>query len=355
MMLNILFIIGNGFDLNLKLNTKYSDVVQNYIKKNNETNDEDIQNFIIELKNNKEKWADFEVAIGKYTEFFNSTNKNNYTKIIDSFRDVLIEKFKHEETRVNYEKNIEQIVSIFKKSIIKLDSYLVPASKQTISTVTSLSVNKSFQYDFITFNYTNILDKCVNLIKKNINSFSTRQMADNLGQHKIIDSLDKVLHIHGTLDKDMILGVDNKEQISNEAFRDDIDMQWLMKPYVNNELGEHNDREAKKMIDNSSLICIFGMSIGETDKTWWKYIYNWLLSDRKRHLIIFYYNDKIVESNPRTKIENKKEIKNIFFSTIGDVSDEERKTCENRIHIPLSNSDLFKLNILSTDNVVTKN
>ena len=352
---NILFLIGNGFDLNLGLNTKYSDVSHIYIEKYTETNDEDIQNFIKELKNNKEKWADFEIAMGKYTENFNSTNKNNYTNIIDSFRDVLINKFKYEETRANYELNTEHIITVFKKSIINFNAYLVPESRQLIHSITTTTLtNINFQYDFITFNYTDILDHCVKLVKKNINSFSVRQLGSNNGQHKITDALGKVLHIHGTLQKDLILGVDNQDQIANEAFREDIDMQWLMKPFVNNELGEHNDKEAIKLIDNSSLICIFGMSVGETDKTWWKRIFNWLLSDTTRHLIIFYYNDKIVESNPRTKIENKKEIKNIFFSTVGDVSDEKRKSCESRIHIPLSNGDMFKLNILSTDKIVTK-
>jgi len=354
-MSNILFLIGNGFDLNIGLNTKYSDVTQDYIKENSGTMDEDIQNFIKELKNDKEKWADFEVAMGRYTVFFNSTNKNNYTKIIDSFRDVLIKKFKHEEARVNYEKNTEHIISVFKKSLTNLDSYLVSASKQLILPITSITpTNKNFKYDFISFNYTNILNNCIDIIKNNINSFSTRRFTFNNVQHNISDFLGKVIPIHGTLQRDLILGIDNKEQISNEVFKDDREMQWLIKPYVNDELGEYNDREAKILIDNSSLICVFGMSIGETDKTWWKYIYKWLLSNETRHLIIFYYNDKIVESNPRTKIENKQEIKNVFFSTAGDVVDERRKLCEKRIHIPLTNGDMFKLDILSKDKITAK-
>jgi predicted transport protein len=352
-MKNILFLIGNGFDLNLGLRTKFSDVAEKYIKDHENTSDLNIQKFKKELVTNYEKWADFEREMGEYTKTFDPSNKNDLASQIDSFREILIRKLGDEESRVEYNTNKEHIFTVFRKSLTSFIDYLPAASKLTISPIISASSkNMNFCYDFITFNYTNVLDKCIGLIKsdkerssRNKVNFRTTVNADQRERY-VADTLGKVLHIHGTLQKGLILGVDNASQITNRDLSNDEDIQWMIKPYVNNELGEHNDIEAKKLIDRSSIICVFGMSIGETDKTWWDYLISWLKTDETKHLIIFFYNDKIDETNPRMIINNKKEVKNKFFSIVGNVEDEERKQCENRIHIPSNNSDMFKLKLL---------
>ena len=41
------------------------------------------------------------------------------------------------------------------------------------------------------------------------------------------------------------------------------------------------------IIDSSTIICIFGMSIGKTDKMWWERICKWLRSSVNHRLIIY--------------------------------------------------------------------
>lgn len=41
------------------------------------------------------------------------------------------------------------------------------------------------------------------------------------------------------------------------------------------------------MIYDSFIICIFGMSIGNTDKMWWEKIIDWLKVNGDNKLIIF--------------------------------------------------------------------
>ena len=75
--MNITFLIGNGFDLNLKLNTRYSDFYEYYIK----NDPKDLLSRSI--KNNYEMWSDLEVDLGEFLknidesqieEFLNSKN-----------------------------------------------------------------------------------------------------------------------------------------------------------------------------------------------------------------------------------------------------------------------------------------
>jgi hypothetical protein len=343
---HILFLIGNGFDLNLGLKTKFSDVVEEYKNIYTNTSDINIKKFKKELEKNHEKWADFEKEMGEYTINFDLNNKNDLVPQVDSFRKVLLKKFKEEEARIDYTINIEHIFSVFRESLTNFTDYLPTASKQIISPIISASyTNLNLCYDFITFNYTNVLDKCIELIK-----YGKEVIFDPIlvgSEHTVDDILGRVLHIHGTLKKGLILGVDNANQIANKELSKDEDIQWMIKPYVNNELGEHNDIEAKKLIDRSSIICVFGMSIGETDKTWWDYILTWLKSNISNHLVIFFYNDKIDETNPRTIIDNKKEVKNKLFSVVGNIQDAERKQYENRIHIPSNNGDMFRMALLN--------
>lgn len=59
--MNIVFLIGNGFDLNLGLNTRYSDFYEYY--KNQRAKDERpyIRSFLNDLASN-EDWSDFDLA-----------------------------------------------------------------------------------------------------------------------------------------------------------------------------------------------------------------------------------------------------------------------------------------------------
>lgn len=57
--MNITFLIGNGFDLNLKLNTRYTDFYKYYIK--NDPKDL-LSNSI---KKEYEMWSDLEIGLGE--------------------------------------------------------------------------------------------------------------------------------------------------------------------------------------------------------------------------------------------------------------------------------------------------
>lgn len=58
---------------------------------------------------------------------------------------------------------------------------------------------------------------------------------------------------------------------------------------MNAYVGEGRTEEAEELISSSDVICIFGMSLGETDGMWWTYITDWLY-EKGKILIIYDYD-----------------------------------------------------------------
>ena len=73
--MNITFLIGNGFDLNLKLNTRYSDFYKYYI----ENAPKDLLSKSI--KEDYKMWSDLEVGLG---EFLKDIDENQIEEFLDS-------------------------------------------------------------------------------------------------------------------------------------------------------------------------------------------------------------------------------------------------------------------------------
>lgn len=68
--MNILYLIGNGFDVAQGLKTRYPDFYGSY-KQTAPINDEE-RRIIASIDNNVEKWSDMEVALGVFTKEVNS-------------------------------------------------------------------------------------------------------------------------------------------------------------------------------------------------------------------------------------------------------------------------------------------
>lgn len=343
---NISFLIGNGFDINIGLKTKFTDVKKEYLKL--DSKDPRINNFKEVLKRDHENWSDFETAMGKYTEKFNRDNKEVYIFQIESFLEVLINKFEKEEARIDYTGNKDHIYLVFKESLTEFYNYLSEKSKLILRPfIRAINDTQEYIYNFIIFNYTNVLEKCLENIKSENGKLNLRTIPIHNISHQVKDKIGKILHVHGTLQENPILGVDNKEQILNSELADDKEFQWdIIKTKINEELEENYDIEAKNIISNSSIICIFGMSIGITDKTWWSNIFEWLKTEQNRHLVIFYYSDNKTKI-PSMKIKHKYKIKDIFFDVVGIDDVHEREKYYKRIHIAKNNGNMFKFNLLS--------
>jgi hypothetical protein len=339
---NILFLIGNGFDINIGLNTRFKDVLERYLDL--KSKNKHIGEFKENIKSDIELWSSFEEQLGKYTAKFNSEDMNanvtNYRDCIIDFIRVMTDCLLQEEKRIDYDTMKDEIVSVFKYSLLEFYTYLDNASSGIISGIMKQGPSK---YNFINFNYTRAFDKCHEIIKAE-SILPTYQIYG----HSVVtvsnaEYLGEVLHIHGALpDNDLILGVDNIEQIANNEFkRNDKISDAIIKAMLNNNLRNLNNENASKFINEAQIICIFGMSLGSTDKTWWKKIGESIKTNENKHLIRFNSIDGFNSLLAFEKTEKIKEIKSEFLS-MADIEDE--SNIKDRIHIAI-NTDMFKLNL----------
>ena len=114
-------------------------------------------------------------------------------------------------------------------------------------------------YDVITLNYTNTLEKILEM-----NGTSSKL----IGYNKVLRN---IYHVHGTLGNSIIIGVDNEEQITNTTFRTNDDVKdLLIKMQSNQIMKETRHRQCENLIAEANVIILFGVSLGDTDLKWWK-------------------------------------------------------------------------------------
>lgn len=107
--------------------------------------------------------------------------------------------------------------------------------RSSIESTYNVYNNEEFRYCFIRFNYTNIPDQIVNITHKWKLPISTHQGGGLI----ILNSLGKIAHIHGTLDHEMILGVNDIEQVNSTFLKNDAEfLDTFIKERVNNSI-EH--------------------------------------------------------------------------------------------------------------------
>lgn len=263
--MNITFLIGNGFDLNLKLNTRYSDFYKYYI----ENDPKDLLSKSI--KEDYEMWSDLEVGLG---EFLKDIDESQIEEFLDSKSTLerMLSEYLSLESKKATIKNEKNLGEEFKKKVLNFFSDFNAIDKDHYHQVIAATKGQ-INYNFITFNYTDVLDNIVLAAQKNCKPFGNHS-AGSTGYN---DAIVMPHHIHGKLSEDLILGLDNTEQILNDKLKSNPKLtNYIIKSVVNTALGEKKIEKAKEIIDKSKYVCLFGLSIGDTDGMWWSYIIEWL-------------------------------------------------------------------------------
>lgn len=327
--MNITFLVGNGFDRNLGLNTTYSDFVKVY--KKNEASTETLKNFRDYIKDNEILWSDAEIALGQYTSQFKEGEAAAFSECHIDFCEHLATYLKEQERRIDYDVVGEDI----RRAFSQLNNITNGFPKQECSDIDSIIKNHNAEermFNFICFNYTETLDKCLLYLEQNSNIIGSHKHGIDIRRHFI----KHICHVHGTVDKEMVFGVNDDSQISNpEIFQcedGDIYKNMIIKKRANASYRENTDATAASLVENSSIIYVYGMSIGETDKLWWDRICTWLNKNPERHLILQNYElpSKGVVQTEYQCHERKLKRKIIGYSSLDR---ERRETIEKRIHI----------------------
>lgn len=310
--MNITFLVGNGFDINLGLNTRYTDFYPTYLSKGHN----DMLSRAI--ADNYDKWADLEVALGKVL-------KNIAPEQVDEFLDSkgklegdLAEYLRDEESRLDLSSS--KLPGEFQKNVTGFFNEFTSKEKSDFRAWLS-SVKSTISYRFISFNYTNCLDGVIER-GKTLPSFDTHVS----GNTRYTDSVGAVHHIHGTLDGDLILGINDASQIENPVLRTDSRLvDYIVKAEVNEALGEQRMETAKRIIDESDHIGVYGMSIGDTDLMWWQYLLAWLQKKDSRRLVLYVYTDPSDNPSGQEKLRRINMWKDVFLVQSGADADMSKK------------------------------
>ncbi len=285
--MDVTFFIGNGFDINLGLATKYSDFVKEYKNKKSET--ETIERFKEYIVENEDLWSNAEIALGKYTSEFEEGKADKFAECQIDFCKKLSEYLKSQTEQLNFkvaEENIKNSVGKFNRLIKDFPN----EERRVLQGIYNKRVNQNVSFNFLNFNYTYTLDRYLDAVKA---------FTDTIGYHvyngkKIKHMIGSIIHVHGTVDKEMVFGVNDETQISKNEIFDcndgDLYKNILIKRNANKSYLQNTDGNAEILLNKSDLIYIYGMSIGETDKLWWERICKWLRGSDERHLIIHKYD-----------------------------------------------------------------
>lgn len=330
--MEITYLIGNGFDINQAIDTKYSDFYKsisiNKIIKNNIYNNiigfeisdifilNKLKKYLINTDENNlyriqidknttdlkkrelikllqssinikrvscENWSDLEKGLGEYIAcYITENNKDEFSKDYLELLDDLKDYLKNENNKFKLKEDFQNEIV---KSFIKFPDEFIKGNDQTL--IRKMFENIPIRYHFISFNYTFILD---GILEKTRKLFNNNYYFGN------------VIHIHGTINNNMILGVNDISQLTKDNIdkdfvnEDNIVIQCLIKPKCNDLINVEVNKKASNIIDNSNIICMFGISMGETDKKWMDSIIEWLRKSTQ-HILIIYYRDTKLPQN----------------------------------------------------------
>jgi hypothetical protein len=293
--MKIVYIIGNGFDINLGLKTRYCNFYDYYKAV---TTDIEKVKFLKEAISKEFKtWSDLEIGLGEYTSKL--TTLQEFDEIYEDIRDELAKYIEQQETSFDFSQIDGEKIRM---DFCFPEKDLPLSDRQSIEAYKNKWEKQHWEVRIITLNYTRSLEKIVQPENSLLGIHDSYQV-----QLKCIE------HLHGFHDERMILGVNDISQITNETFRDNLDIiETFVKPKSNLASKYTVETKCENYINHADLICIFGASIGDTDKIWWELIGEQVKEGKR--LIIFVKSEEIHRRMPYKANRHEREIKEYFLS-----------------------------------------
>ncbi len=335
--MNIVYFIGNGFDLNAGLNTKYIDFYKDLIKIKGEKINPEIENLRNSIskycngENSGINWSDAELGFGQYTSIVKE--KNNSDQIVadchNYFCEGLSNYLNKEEKRFPYSKLLknDSLLAELWNGFIDVCRGLRPADSNKISKYIG-TLDGGFNVRILDFNYTLLVDRLISPIEKK-KLYGTRKYRNTTYKNQI-----DCLHVHGTTNHGLAFGVNDDSQIDKTVFEGGIIeySRQVVKPLFVSDMGEEIQEKAASIINSADIFYIYGMSIGNTDLYWWKLLINRMIANQRAILIIHDISIPVIERSPTPYTINLRENREKMVSIIPNLAVNERISLSNRIY-----------------------
>ncbi|MDE7070744.1 MAG: bacteriophage abortive infection AbiH family protein [Clostridia bacterium] len=324
------FLLGNGFDINLGLKTRFRDFYDYYL--GIESKKDIIIQFKKDLRENLENWSDLEIELGKYSKNFNKKNEQEFIELLYDIQDNLADYLDKQD--------LDFTISDADKrktfaDLINYERYLTERERRNFSNYLTKTDN---HINIITYNYTKTFEKLYDW------EGSSKLIGNKaIAGYSYKVSMDSVEHIHGTTSNNMLLGVNDSSQILSEDLKGSLKtLRSFVKTEMNLNAGTLRDEHCVSIIGKADIICIYGMSFGETDKYWWHIIGDRLIKSNAI-LVIFNVDEVIPSRRSYAQIDNKDVIIEKFLSHL-DIEETVKLNISKRIFVCL-NSRMFKVKL----------
>ena len=339
--MNVLYLIGNGFDLRLGLPTRYADFLEFYKGQTPQLGDGRSQRevaikkykerFFTEMaereERGEEQWKDLEIALGEFTTAFGD-DADGFCDFCDFYEDMnrSLEAYL---SQCNFEPTPEEVEKLC-EDLTYPYRYFKPREEKELR---ALTIAQAWYIDVISFNYTSSFE----CLCQDALLVGERNHPEGYSGHPVI--YQGVKHVHGSLGEGgILLGVDHGEQIVSAQYRqcDDV-MDLLLKPQANEGRGTLVDEECLSLIAGADVICLFGLSLGPTDQMWWTAIKKRFLDNPEVILLYFHYDPA---AGSALKFDRRKERQARLHLIDALGLEGNQKEYDDRIFVAI-NSDMF--------------
>ena len=322
----VTFILGNGFDIGFGLPTKYTDFYPIYTRCSGLKEEQNIRLFKKNICREKyQYWADFEQAFGLYAKNCNDAGK--YSSCLFDFASKFNEYLQGVMCRCTF--------ACFEAEIAERMHSAVNTYGRSNNIIPRLPQpelpHENIKCHFITLNYTPTIDYATKYLKKRLRDINAEPNIE----------VGEVVHLHGRINS-IIMGVNDSSQIDNEKLRHSEEIKRsILKPGQITQLNTGTDTKTEKLIQESDEICIYGASMGKTDKKWWNCIAQWLKNNQNHKLYILTYRDTPLSIAQDLILCRDKVCRN-FWNVTDFFFSEERERMKKQIYVGL-NHNVFRM------------
>lgn len=316
--MNIVYLIGNGFDLAQDLKTSYQEFYKSY-KESSPVNEVEKQ-IISSITDHIETWSNMEKRLGSFTKELDGVEgfEDAYESLYLKLKKYLL---------AEEDKYVAKNKDRFRKEMANPFLDLSYREQKEYHGFTSRFFGVSSIINVVTFNYTEVFERAIGY------QYQPIQLQGDFFPDGI--QLNNVYKVHGSLQGTFLMGVNDTSQISNPSFAADQNIcDFLVKPLANQNMGLYFDQFSMDVIGSANLIIVYGMSIGETDRQWWKKVAETLKSPNVRMIIFHHMKEPIPEDRKWKEPKIKRDIKK-QFEDIAEVPESQRAELDDKITVSL--------------------